>query len=285
MLKYKLFTIYVFFKSWFCGCSADKKREDFQIQSRDYTIARIGKMAKSEVPESSGMALASDGNFWTHADSGNRPILYKVNAAGELLQTLEIPHTSNLDWEDLAQDKAGNIYIGDFGNNQNKRRNLRIYRINERNTDQVDTIQFSYADQKEFPPPQNDRNFDCEAFFYHQNYLYLFTKDWRNKGIVKVYKVPATPGTYKVPVLDQIRINTMITAADINPAGNKMALLGYGSIYLFEINGTDGFFKGKKYCLPFKRSGQSEALIFTDEDNFVFTNEGGKIFKALLKAN
>ena len=282
---YKLFTIYVFLESLFCGCAADKKRAGFQIKSRDYTIERVGKMAKTEVPESSGLALTADGNFWTHADGGNKPVLYKVNAAGELLQTLEIPHTSNLDWEDLAHDEAGNIYIGDFGNNANNRRNLRIFRVNEKDSDRVDTIRFSYADQNEFPPAKNSRNFDCEAFFYRQGNLYLFTKDRGKKGLVKVYKVPAKPGTYEVPVLDQIPISTMITAADINPTGDKMALLGYGNIYLFDISGTDAFFKGKKQCLSFGKSGQAEALVFTDKDNFIFTNEGGKIFKAVLKAN
>ena len=282
---YKLFTIYVFLESLFCGCAADKQQEGFRVVSREYTIERIGKMARDEVPESSGMAISSDGNFWTHADGGNRPVLYKVNAAGKLLQTLEIPHTSNLDWEDLARDEAGNIYIGDFGNNANTRRNLRIFRVNEKDPGRVDTIRFSYADQKEFPPARNNRNFDCEAFFYHQGHLYLFSKDRGKKGMVKVYKVPAKPGTYEVPVLDQIRISTMITAADISPTGDKMALLGYGNIYLFDITGTNDFFKGKKYCLSFARSGQAEALVFTGRDKLIFTNEGGKIFKAVFKTD
>ena len=282
-MLYKLFTIYVFLESLFCGCGADKKHAGFQVRPRAYTIERTGKMAKDEVPESSGMALASDGNFWTQADSGNKPILYKINAAGKLLQTLAIPHTTNLDWEDLTRDENGNIYIGDFGNNANNRRNLRIFRINENNPDQVDTIQFAYADQKEFPPAKKDRDFDCEAFFYRQGNLFLFSKDWSRKGIVKVYKVPATPGKYEVPVLDQIRVSAMITAADINPAGDKIALLGYGSIYLFAINGTNNFFNGEKYCLSFAKSGQAEALVFINDRDFIFTNEGGKIFKATQK--
>ena len=282
---YKLFTIYVFFKSLLCGCAADQQHEGFQKHSRSYTIKQIGKMAKAEVPESSGLALTSDGTFWTHADGGNKPELYQVNAAGKLLETLAIPHASNLDWEDLARDEAGNLYIGDFGNNAHNRRNLRVFRVNEKNPSQVDTIRFSYADQKAFPPAKKDRNFDCEAFFYRQGNLYLFTKDWGRKGIVKVYKVPATPGTYEIPVLDQIRISTMITAADINPTGDKIALLGYGSIYLFDITSTDAFFKGKKYCLRFGKSGQAEALVFVDKNNFIFTNEGGKIFKAVIKTN
>lgn len=283
MLKYKLFTIYVFLETWFCGCYKDKKQAGFLPHRRNYAIEQIGKMPQRDVPESSGLELTDDGNFWTQADGENPAALYKINAAGQLLQTLSIPHTTNLDWEDLAQDDAGNIYIGDFGNNLNSRRNLRIFRVNEKSPNQVDTIQFSYQDQKEFPAAKNNQNFDCEAFFYHQENLYLFTKARGRRKTVKVYKVPAQPGKYEVAKLTEIRIDNMITAADVNPAGDKIALLGYGNIYLFEITGQDNFFNGKKYCLSFAKSGQAEALVFLNNEDFIFTNEGGKIFKAVKK--
>jgi hypothetical protein len=284
MLKYKLFTLYVFFETLLCGCATDVKREGFEIRPQDYTIERVGKMNKAEVMESSGIELAAGGDFWTQADGGNLPVLYKVDATGKLLNTLEVPNAANQDWEDLAQDEKGHLYIGDFGNNENKRQNLRIFRLNEHQPNQVDTIRFAYADQKMFPPKKADRNFDCEAFFYHRDHLYLFTKDRGKNELVKVYKVPAKPGSYEAVAVDSIQISTMITAADISPDGKKMALLGYGNIYLFDISGNDDFFSGKKYCIPFEKTGQAEALVFINNTDFVFTNEGGKIFKAVKKA-
>lgn len=281
MLKYKLFTIYVFFETLLCGCSVDQKREGFEIRAKEYAIEQVGKMNKEEVMESSGLEISADGNFWTHADGGNLPVLYKVDAGGKLLTVLEVPDASNQDWEDLAQDEDGNLYIGDFGNNENKRQNLRIFRINEKNSSQVDTIQFTYADQHLFPPKKADRNFDCEAFFYHRDHLYLFTKDRGKNELVKVYKVPAKPGSYQVAAFDSIQISTMITSADISPDGNRLALLGYGNIYICDISGRDDFFSGEKYCIPVGKTGQAEALVFTDNTNFIFTNEGGKIFKAV----
>lgn len=283
MLKYKLFTIYVFFETLLCGCSVDKKREGFEVRAADYKIERVGKMAKEEVPESSGFELSADNNYWTHADGGNQPVLFKVNETGKLLQTIEIPYTSNQDWEDLAKDNEGNIYIGDFGNNGNKRRNLRIFRVNENQVNQVDTILFHYEDQKDFPPKKADRNFDCEAFFYFQDNLYLFSKNRGGDETVKMYKIPAQPGTYEAKKIDEIQISSMITAADISPDGKLMGLLGYGNIYLFEVEGADNFFGGNKYCIPFEKTGQAEALVFTSDNNFVFSNEGGKIFKAIKR--
>jgi hypothetical protein len=283
MLKFKLFTLYVFFKTLFCGCAIDQKREGFEIRPQDYNIRQVGRMDKEAVMESSGLEVSADGNFWTHADGGNLPVLYQVDARGKLLTVLEVPDAANQDWEDLAKDEQGHLYIGDFGNNENKRHNLRIFRIKEQNSTQVDTIRFAYADQKAFPPKKADRNFDCEAFIYHQDHLYLFTKDRGKNEMVKVYKVPAKPGSYQLAATDSIQISTMITAADISPDGKTLALLGYGNIYLFEVKGRDDFFSGNKYCIPFERSGQAEALVFTDNTDFVFTNEGGKIFKAVKK--
>ena len=281
-MLFKLFTIYVFFDSLFCGCATDIKA-GFAIQRHEYKIEKVGRMHKNEVLESSGLALTNDNNFWTHADGGNPPVLYKVTESGKLLQTLEIPNTQNLDWEDLTKDPEGNIYIGDFGNNQNNRRNLRIFRVKENNVNQVDTILFRYADQKAFPPEKEDRNFDMEAFFYFQDNLYLFSKNRGRNKIVKLYKLPAQPGNYQVQVTDSIRISNMITAADISPDGKKLALLGYGNIYVLEASDADNFFAGQKYCIPFGKSGQAEALVFINNTDFVISNEGGKIFKVVKR--
>jgi hypothetical protein len=264
MLKEKLVTIYIFLQTLLCGCSQDRHRGDFTVAENRYSIQRIGKMDKHDVKESSGFELSEDSNLWTHADGGNAPVLYKVSPDGKLLQSLEIPNTTNQDWEDLAKDEEGYIYIGDFGNNENRRRNLRIFRVKENDPTQLDTITFNYADQKAFPPPKADWNFDCEAFFYFKESLYLFSKNRGTTGEVK----------------DSFPIASRITAADISPDGKTTVLLGYGNLYIFNNNGSDRFFDSEKYCIPIAKSGQAEALVFLNNRDFVFSNEGGKIFKA-----
>src|SRR3712207_6165966 len=132
MLLERLFTFYVYFQTLLCGCAADRKHAGFQVNEPKYRVEKIGRMAKQQVKESSGLELAPDETaFWTHADSGNPPKIYRVNTAGKLLQTYDIPNTTNLDWEDLAKDNQGYLYIGDFGNNSNTRKDLRIYRTKE----------------------------------------------------------------------------------------------------------------------------------------------------------
>lgn len=279
MLKYHFFTIYIFIQTALCGCRQDRNRADFETVDTAYEVRQIGKMGKTEVTESSGFAWADgDSTLWTHGDGGTQNALYKVNLQGKLLETKTIPHTINADWEDLTKDKSGNIYIGDFGNNSNRRHNLRVFRVKLQDSVRVDTISFRYADQYLFPPKKKQRNFDCEAFFWHNDNLYLFSKDRGREEMVKVYKLPAVPGNYVAQVVDSLQINTMITAADISPDGKHFALLGYGKVYLFEMPEGDKLFDGKKYCIPVGKSGQAEALVFKNNQDLIFSNENGKIF-------
>ncbi|MCC2546861.1 hypothetical protein LJY25_10430 [Hymenobacter sp. BT175] len=284
LLRDKLFPILIFLQSVVCGCASDEGRGNFDRISQDYTIKQIGHLHKGKVVESSGLEIANEeGDLWTHGDGGNTSALYKVTQQGDLLSTLDLGNLTNIDWEDLAQDDKGHLFIGDFGNNQNKRRKLAIYRLSGPDYRRIDTIAFSYPDQKAFPPKKKDRNFDCEAFFFHNDSLYLFTKNRSQSQWVKQYKLPALPGMHVAALVDSIQINTWITAADISPDGRTVALLGYGHVYLIELQPGRKLFDGRKSCLPVPSSGQAEALVFLNNTDFVLSNEKGKLYKAMHK--
>lgn len=284
LLRDKLFPVLVFLQSVICGCAQDEGRGDFSRVRQDYVVRQIGKMSKTMLVESSGFAVADEyGDLWTHGDGGTAASLYKVTPQGDLLQTLDLNPLINIDWEDLTRDDEGRIYIGDFGNNQNKRRNLAIYRLSGTGLRQIDTIRFRYPDQRAFPPRKTERNFDCEAFFYRQDSLYLFTKNRGKGNWVKMYALPARPGYHVATLLDSIKINTWITAAALSPDSRTVALLGYGHIYLIERQPGRRLFDGPKSCLPIPSSGQTEALAFLDNNTFVFSNEKGRIYQATKK--
>ncbi|GAA3955191.1 hypothetical protein [Hymenobacter algoricola] len=284
LLRDKLFPVLVFLQSVLCGCATDQGRGDFDKVSPDYAIQLAGRLDKEKMVESSGLELAdADADLWTHGDGGNTASLYRVTQQGDLLQTIDLAPLTNVDWEDLTRDPAGHLYIGDFGNNQNKRRNLAIYRLDGPDFKQIDTIRFHYPDQHAFPPKKSRRNFDCEAFYYWQDSLYLFTKNRSKDHWVKQYVLPARPGNHTARLADSIRINTWITAADISPDGQRVALLGYGHVYLIERRPGKRLFDGTKSCLPVASSGQAEALVFVNNHDFIFSNEKGRLYKAALK--
>ena len=236
------------------------------------------------VLESSGLAHAFDNTLWTHPDGANPAMLYNISLDGALLDTIPLSQLSNTDWEDLAED-ANHLYIGDFGNNANKRQDLRIYKVSRQNYTLDGVIEFALEDQDAFPPAEDNLHFDMEAFFYHQDSLYLFTKSRGKHKKLKLYTLPATPGMYTATLRGQMPVQAMVTAADISPDGKQFAVLGYGKLYLFEVQNGAVNLSGARYCIPLGKTGQAEAVLYTSPKEIVLTNEAGKMFRVVQKTH
>lgn len=90
-------------------------------------------------------------------DSGNKSVLYGLDGEGSIKRSIKI-NAKNRDWEDLTIDPEGNIYIGNFGNNENDSKQLSIYKIHadsitsNQKSITPEIISFSYSEQKKFPP-------------------------------------------------------------------------------------------------------------------------------------
>jgi hypothetical protein len=175
---------------------------------------------KNPLTESSGLILVNN-ILITHGDSGNPPALYEIDTVtGFPSRTVYISNATNIDWEDITADFT-HIYIGDFGNNQGTRQNLRIYKISladywTNDTVQAETINFSYANQTSFTPAPFQTNFDCEAMVWFNDSLFLFTKQWGGQGGCRVYGLPKIAGTYALPVHDSLSFpEGVVTAADM----------------------------------------------------------------------
>ena len=168
------------------------------------------KVAKlpSQIDESSGLGVADSNRLWTLNDAGGKNELFLLDFKGALLRTLLLSDFSNHDWEDLATDSSF-LFIGDFGNNSNLRESLLVYKIAKSDMEDSDhlipqTISFKYPDQRYFPPPPSNWNFDCEAFFHQGDSVYLFSKNLSNPndGYTKMYRLPDSPWDYTAELID-----------------------------------------------------------------------------------
>jgi len=240
----------------------------------------------TELNETSGLQLLG-GQLWSHNDSGNDPVLFRVDSAsGQILQRVRLSNAANVDWEDLAAD-ANYLYVGDFGNNPGSRRDLRVLRVARTalgpaaTTATTEVIAFSYPDQTDFTPRNNQHNFDCEAMFAAGDSLHLFTKDWGDYQ-TRYYTVPATPGTHVAHLKATFNVNGLVTAADLNPAGTTAALLGYdprnGSAFMWLLWDFRGgaYFGGNKRRIELPSAvqvGQVEGLGFTSRTRLLISNE------------
>ncbi|MBL0308140.1 MAG: T9SS type A sorting domain-containing protein [Bacteroidetes bacterium] len=254
-----------------------------------YPVTNQALILKSVLPsllsESSGLVF-TDGQLWSNNDSGNPAAIYRVDTSnGSILQTVFIDNYPNTDWEDLTADSAF-IYIGDFGNNNATRRDLKVLKIAKASisTDSIvhldaEAIAFSYADQSSFSS-SNAENFDCEALTSVKDSLYLFTKDWGDLK-TKVYKLPKTPGLYSVAPYSSFSVDGLITGADYNPSSNEVVLIGYTGNYsesfLWFLNDftEDLFFSGNKRRIVMSNYHfwQTEGVAFATSNRFFVSCE------------
>ncbi len=238
--------------------------------------------------ESSGLCY-TDGNLWTFADSGNPNQIYRIDpATGNILQTVVVSNFSNVDWEDIAADSLF-IYIGDFGNNNGNRKDLKVIRI--RKSDLRDgpqdldvageSIQFSYADQQSFKA-SDSTDFDCESLIAFQDNLYLFSKDAVDSK-TRCYRLSKLPGKYSLSPVATFNVGGRITAAACNHQTNEVALLGYldksgdGHSFVWFFNDFDGdnFFGGSatRYRINAARYIQTEGIEYASEKTLFMSCE------------
>lgn len=179
--------------------------------------------------EVSGLYITAPDSIWWHNDGGDRPRLLLTDGRGRVRQRISIPGIKNRDWEDITADDAGNLYLGDFGNNLNRRTDLRIYRYHP-GTRQLDSILFSYPDQKSFPPALPQWNFDAEAFLWFRDSLHIFSKNRIGAGnyYTKHYVLPTQPGQYTAILRDSLLLpKRVVTGAALSPDHQQIALLSY----------------------------------------------------------
>lgn len=258
----------------------------------------VWKMDTSLVQESSGLQASRQhpGVFWTHNDSGGSPQLFAITGAGRVLRTVDVKGAAAVDWETLALDDAGNLYIGDIGNNRSTRRDLTIYRVPEPDpagtepatVDQV--ISFRYPDQTNYPDLAK-LNFDGEALFWVDGSLYVLSKH-RSDQRTTLYRFPTS--TSSGPVVptrisdfdlggNPQRFGGMATAADVHPSGRYLAVLTYHALFVFPRPATgDDWLSGDPLRIPFDQdhTGQCEAITW-DGWSLLMSNEVGELRRVI----
>jgi len=251
-----------------------------------------------DLKEVSGNETIRNSNLiWMLNDGGNESKIYAVSEEGKIKREVYIKN-KNHDWEDLTSDEKGNIYIGDFGNNLSKRKNLTILKIEEKDLKKKNAeairIEFTYENQHKFPPKKKGLYFDAEAFFYFKGYMYIFTKSRvHNKyGKTFLYKLPAKKGKHIAKLIGEFEncndLECWITSADISADGRKVALLSQKNILIFSDYKEDNFLSGNVKKIELEHRTQKEGLCFKDNYTLLITDEkahgvGGNLYE--LKVN
>lgn len=234
--------------------------------------------------EISGLELLNDSTLIGFNDGGNKSEVYLLNLKGEIIKSVDVLDTKNHDWEDIARDDEF-VYIGDIGNNLNKRDNLSIVRLRiadilTKKEVKPEEITFKYADQNAFPPKDDSLFYDAEGMIVYKDSIWIFTKDRSVPftGISRVYKIPTTPGAHTVAPSMEIPIGLTgwwadgITAADVFE--DRVYLLTYNRIIAKDIK--EGVLVDA-YEYEFPGTTQRESIVVLNEDAIFVADEHNPI--------
>lgn len=239
----------------------------------------------ASLSESSG-AIMINGKLITHNDSGGQNELYELDLNTQTVtRTVTISNATHIDWEDITQDDT-HIYIGDFGNNNGDRTDLKIYKILK--TDYLNStsvtaeiINFSYANQSNFTSNPQNTPWDAEAILsLNTTDLVVISKNWVN-GVSSAYIISKTPGTYSLaPLPSTLNSGGLITGATFNTLSRKIYLVGYTTVLQPFIWSCDNFssndiFSGNntQTMLLSLQLEQTEAITYTSEKDYLLTSE------------
>jgi len=211
------------------------------------------------LPEASGLAYSrrTDGVLWTFNDSGSGAKVYAISEQGDRVADVTLEGVENIDWEDIAinvEDGVSMIYIADMGNNGHDRPVLFIYKFPEPAVT-VQCMESSDQDQRsrlcdradivvsaedietiEFTWP--DYSHDCEALAVDPatGDMLLFTKDYGDDAVSEIYKFP-TGTSGELLVLEYVGQipHKEVTAAEISPSGDTLAIACYGEGWSYSL--------------------------------------------------
>jgi hypothetical protein len=207
-----------------------------------------GTVASDAIDEASGIAASRrvDGVWWVHNDSGDTARVFAIGSTGTTLGEYALSGATAVDWEDIAAGPGPSagvsyLYVGDIGDNAKSRASVQVYRVPEplvnptapvttpQTLTGVATLTFLYPDGPH----------DAEALLVDPvtGQLFIITKDL-NGGVAQVFGAPADLAAGSTTTLTQVATFTLgalqgVTAADVTPAGDVVALRTYFGVRLY----------------------------------------------------
>jgi sugar lactone lactonase YvrE len=246
----------------------------------------IGRFDDPELREVSGIVRSRrhPGVFWVHNDSGNPPALFAVRSDGTVLRRFAVD-ARNIDWEDIAIDDSGHLYLGDIGNNFGALPVRVVYRL-----DEPDPARPPGGSLK----PNLERHYlcsrdglqDCEGLAFDGDDLLLLSKD-RDGRESRVFGLPLDPKRRLVaPRLPDLmgtlpRFTEPATGADLTPDGRRLAVCGLAAtrVYARAAPGRWDLLGEVRY----PPTHQIESIAW-DGDDLILASEEGRVFRIAAEA-
>ena len=198
-------------------------------------VRQVGTLRHVQLKESSGLAPCRMDSkvFWTHNDGRHR-ILYAIDREGHDRGSVQIMAPFE-DWEDIASNSRGQLYLADTGNNKTSRTEVRVYEVDEPDPREMPrTLAVKRTWRLRFPKEV----FDCESLFVWQGHGYLISKVFDdNRAGVYRFALKDEEGPVVLHRVTRLRVDSPVTGADISRDGQKLAIVSKAGAAVFEVNG------------------------------------------------
>jgi hypothetical protein len=251
------------------------------IVSTEPEVERVGTLADPALQEVSGIVRSRryDGIFWVHNDSGHLPELFAVKRDGTLVQTFRVA-VPNLDWEDVAIDDAGHLFIGDIGNNANLLPVRSIYQLDEPNPHEPAERPLPVTRSTFYTFPKKHR-FDAEGLFIFDGHPVLVAKTFDERE-AELYRLPLDPpAPLRRPAVPE-RIGCLpgfrepATGASLSANGKTLAVCSPSIARVYERGAKDAW----SLIGEFSYKADGIEAICWDGDDLILAGEGRGVFRA-----
>jgi hypothetical protein len=267
----------------------DKVRR-FELPDREpVELKLVARLQPGPAKENSGIVKSRQHPdlFWIENDSGDEPRIYPIHRNGQNYtdtryddeQGVLIGGAINVDWEDIATNATGEIIIADMGNNENDRRDLVLYYLDEPSPTAGRTtfrkkVFVRYPDQIRFPPDAEQCNFDCEAVFTVEDTVYFLSKN-RGNSHTTLYRMDEQEPevTNVLTKLGTADVQGQAVGADCTADGQRLTVLTYTGVWMFVRDALEqDFFDGQVFWAPLKPR-DAEAICFADDRTLLIADE------------
>ena len=251
---------------------------------------RITTIKNQSINESSGLVASrtTPGAYWTHNDSGDGPFIYAFDSTGESLGVFKVTGAQARDWEDMSagpgpQPNKSYLYVGDIGDNNEKRSEVVVYRFlepdlkpsdknstktNPRATERAEAIRLVYPDGKH----------DAETLMVHPQTgnLYIMTKvAFKNPVVYEATAPLKSNDVITMTRIGEVRVPSLfggaITGGSVSPDGRRVALCdyfqGYELVLPDKSNNFVDIWKEKMTGFDLGKRKQGESIAYRLDGN------------------
>jgi len=218
----------------------------------------LWKLADPRLDEASGIGvgLRNPKVVYAQNDSGDSARLFALDAStGRTRAVITVPGATNIDWEDLAvapdARNVDSVWLADIGDNNEQRRTIQIYRVDEPSLAGADVIT-NPPEVWNLRYPDRAHNAEAIAIDHRRNAAYLVTKSLSGTAQVFTTALSSQGGRPQTLVqLGQIQLaltgtpggpnlfgQLTITGAAMSPDGAMFVVRTYTDAYLWRVTST-----------------------------------------------